>query len=257
MGLQQKKHRMRFRVPEGIAVALGLLTVVVGLFWWSEGLDTRWKLAGTRVLELRLVEEGGAGDPQLEMVFAYMVDGVEYLGRHRLGWIERLLFGPIPEDARALLEQRGYQRFEDLPEAVRGVLAKKGISSFEHVPKPLLDSLAERGTPTTAEVPEDIKVAYRAKEYDKVAAALDQVLPNYVPFWLESVFADGEALGILQALRRQFRMNVAYDPDHPSNYRVTSLHRWTNALALIVFLGSAAATLLYSIFGYPRLKKFA
>jgi hypothetical protein len=277
MGLRQKSKRIRFGFLEYVALILAVLTVAAGVLWLLGTSRSNWVTVPARVeaLSMETAEEGAATDASaMRLHFVYIAGGSVYNGDARFDRLARMVFGALPEEIQESLRSKGYMSFEDLPPKIQKLLGERGISSFDHVPIKVLDALRAHGYNSPADVPEEIRSLLRAgkyKEAAEVAGFSDESVALLIADSM--VYEDrsvpggaerGEAEdGVLEAvstvtgadaLSEGTTLYVRYDPAAPSQYEVVRVPYLDKILSLGVVLALAAATLLYCVVLYPRLK---
>lgn len=280
MGLRQKSRGIRFGPYEYVAVAMALLTTVVGIGWWIALPRAGWLVTPARVAAVSMVENTHAIEasrPKLQLHFEYVVAGRVYGGQTRFDRITQVLYGKLPGEIRSLLRSKGYLSFKDLPPDLQRMLRHRGVSNFDHVPVSVLNALRAQGYNSVREFPDDVVAQLRAGNYEGAAraagfnderiAALAKVSVPHNPGSPSPRQAVDQTMnpaggGIVSSsggraapIAHGTTLRVRYNPLNPTEHEVIRLPYAGAVFNIGVFLALAFCTLSYSGVIYPKMKQ--
>ncbi len=262
MALQQKKHKIRFGVPEGIACLLLMTTVATGLVWRLGEDAVNWhETAGTLVHAAYRGSERllGTVGPDVELRYRYSVGGQAYQGLTVLGPVGKSLLHLLPGTPEVPVTPEGFVGLDDLPPEFRNLLESRGVVSLDRIPDPIWQTLNAKGYTAVKDMPPAFREAMKKEDYVTAAKLLDEVLPPGLPLPSDSAMrkpASVEAAAPrVIAAPGDVLLKIKYDPLHPFVSRLDLLPSAPPVASLAPFVLCAVLSVLYCGWGYPRMKR--
>ena len=107
MGLHRRRHHVKLRLPDYLALLLVAAVAVSATLWWRAQFQNLWLETGGRVVEGQVVEShynAQLTEPRVDLLYTYTVGGVVFDSRWKGFW-------PVEHSPNALPESRYNELF--------------------------------------------------------------------------------------------------------------------------------------------------
>ena len=260
MTLQRKKRRVRFGIPESIAVLLLLLTLFSGLSWWVSESTFAWQKTVGAIVHTAYSGESrlfGLLGPDIEVRYVYTAGQKNFPGQVILGPLNKALLRFFPATAKDAVMPHVYVGLQDLPPDLRKLLDERGVEGFDRIPATFLDALRAKGYNTVTDMPPELKDAIKRNDFATVSTILDKALPpgNPLPVHNNRPASTSTSGQQVIAGAEDGVINLLYDPMFPSLSQVNIVPSLQTVPTLAPFVLFSALSIAYCFWGYPKTRR--
>ena len=262
MGLRQKSLGIRLGPWEYIALILVGCTLASALACWRARNGNGWEETQARVVGLSLAENNrpiSAARPQLNIHFAYAVEGNTYRGVARLDTLTRSISDAVPARVIELVESKGYLSFADLPPDVQAALRRRGIERLDAVPDPVLDTLRAQGFVSVRDFPRDVRQLDAPEGTGAGVAAGGPASQTAIAPGIPMDVDVGSVLSVhiesVVPVVAGATIRLLYDTGYPARHRIARLPQLRGPIWPALLAVCAILTVLYCGAFYPWVKQ--